>query len=83
MAKQLRSLRAYLSEASIRTPRETAIKGATVEYVDGTIERYVVDEYGRFRVAEVTCGEVRRPTNTILIPFDDAMFQEEERHARD
>lgn len=60
MSTRFRGITAAQPEAIIRTRRPDTIVRATVRYVDGSTETFILDERGRFRLSALTCGEVRR-----------------------
>lgn len=60
MPRTFKGITAARPEASIHTRRQTTIERADVRYVDGTVETFVLDERGRFRLSAITCGEARR-----------------------
>ena len=59
---KFRGIKAVRPEAIVHTRRSsmTTIKRAVVAYIDDTREEFLIDDRGRFKLAAITCGEVRR-----------------------
>lgn len=60
MATKFKNLTQARPELTVHTRRSTTIDRAEVRYVDGSVETFVLDEHGRFRLSAITCGEARR-----------------------